>query len=1253
MRIRDGSLPVYGALLSVLFAALASGAPPVRIYVELEDGDGLACRPCFDESVKGWYAVQANCRGFGAPGGGFCAVLHEGAPKAKQTLTVKLAKPLPAGKYRLFLRGIGPLRQDPEASAVRVTLGGVSAGLKWSEPTYYFVWLANVEVTTTEPTREVTLTPIRFGRNRPRIQYEPRRRTFWLDTLYITGDLAAKTPPDLETETAIKAGRSAPAMPRRSAYRADEIHRTPLPEGEVRAEGIRLVAFDGRRNLWPNSSFELGMNDGWAGTQPYAFSDKDLDAHKPFHGNYSLRVPKGDDRKTLAPGEPGVRRPPRVKGIYPFSRPYYLAKGGRYCISLYARGVKRTRIAACLKRVSSDPNAYRNVIALRKNIKKVLVAAGALDDSWRRFHASGDLEAGWYYLSIESPGPLWVDAVQLEAGAAPTPYAPRAVVEGALRTGQYGNTIYDDQRTLTAWVHNSGEKRTDASIRYRLVDVRERVVAEGTTPAIAVGPGRTVQKELPVLPALRGVFSATYALRGRDLPEGETAYAVLPAPATGTTRHEFGVNTSLHPVDVAIHARMGVKWILTCKTPELGAASYMHPKPDQWKWWDRRVDNAIRNGFRLHPGFWCGRLPAYMRQDAPPGYRPARNEGMKKFVPNAAVFNEHAVKVAGHYKGRIGGWNIDDEVSLHWDPALFSKVVNSILDSMDKAHPNVGLDFSATPEYTEEMLRSVKAERLAAFSGSNFDFQYWQSRYCKRLKDQYSKPYISYGVGARAPAATMYHTLYTYKPVRWKAAWGARQMINMYLLQDLDVAGHYSGWWRNAGDHLPGDKPLVDYDGTPLPWGGTLACMARLLADAELLDDVPLGKTGRRAYVFRIGERLGAVTWATCVQSYDHHWKPARRMLPAVSLPCAEDSLVVQDMYFNDVSGHVWKDGRLVLDLGEEPTFLMSRSLGRRALIETLEGATAPSPEVAASFTIEPGPDRRPVLRVTVRNGTDRTLEGLTLDMRVGGHEPMSTSGMRALVEPFRKLGDVPAAASRYVTVPLLLHDRFPLEDGYVRAYLRSADGSEFVSEDRLWILQAPQLAKPPEIDGSLDAKQVASAGWLYYDYSWALLGRGTIQLQEGGEYFGYPPYTVQARAAIVGTWDDKNLYIGIRLQKNQPMLSIDEGDSLRVRIAPQGAPRTDLKVAVGSGGAKGVLVRGRTREPIDVKTSSKGDVTDVEIVVPWERLSATPEAGQVVGFDVFWTDVHKLNGKPVRGTMRWAGGSNSSGYLLLKPPAE
>jgi len=1211
--------------------------PTVHRFIEAEDCDGLLRYPYDNEELKGWYGREANCRGYGAPGRTYCAAIHENAPQNRRTMAQDLAPPLPAGKYRLFLRIVGPHHRTPaEETIVRVTLGEAVANFKWDKGTKRFKWLPGVDVELVRPALNVSFSAVKFGGNGHGTIYEPMNRSIWIDTLYITNDLTEKAAPSLAKERTLRGGVPPEELPERPTYQADDggpsNQIAPKPTGRIYDEPIRLVALDGRKNHWPNSSFELGLNDGWAAshrTKKHVFTDADLDDKDPWHGTYSLRLPAGSS---------------------PFGRPYYLPKSGPMTLSLHVRSDGAPVLATLLK-IEGD---YKNrVIHDRQQTarKPALKLSGTAGKAWQRLSASDELAEGWYYLSLTCSKELWLDGIQLEDGAAVTDFAPRAEVEAGLSTGQLGNIIYEDQKSLKLWLHNSGGAAKQARVQYRIVDVRDRVVAEGTSEPVDVQAGKTVTSDLPIVPQLRGMFSVMHALEGRQLPEGELVCLRMPKPADKPTRHQLGANMSFDATELALHKRLGLNWALTCKTRVVGSASEgVHPKPDEWNWHDDLAARPKQLGMDVIPCFWPSRIPEFMRQTQVSGFRPSRG-GYRSFIPKPDVWQDYVAKVAGHYRQHIKNWCVDDESENAWDPRQHAEIVRLTSEAAKRAAPDVKIGVSAIADFTEEMLQHIPPETIDFFGGSTFDHYYWDGRKVRRLRERYGKPWVCYGVGNRT-INTMYHTLYTYQPVWWNAARMARRVCNLFLVQGLEIAGHYAAILRNDGAHIAKNKPLCGYDGTPLPWGGSYGCLGTLLAYAVELDDVPLGDTGLRAHVSRNGDATYAVTWATCRRSYDHHWRPSMRELFGVSLQCAPGTVGVLDMYWNEQANPRWEGGALQLDLNEEPTFLMDRGLGEETFIAMLRAARAPAKSVDIGVAFVPMSVDKVGLEVSVKNSTGKALKDVTVDLRPPGRrQPFSMAGDWLLARPVVEIAKIGRKKTGTVTLLTVLDGGVPYEAGQLRVNLRTKDGLEAASDEWLWLVPSARVKQAPTIDGDLDEWQDRSAAWLAYNWAWALFGRHIVQLHENGELFSYPPYRIDARAAFWAGWDDENLYVAARLDDDQPILSGEKRENVRIAIGSRGSENCVIDLKPAADGAIDAAISGGQLHTGELASKSRVGKTRIEfeVAIPWRGVAVEPKPRSVLDFDLFWTDADKENNEVVAGTLRWAGGETPTGFMLLR----
>jgi len=667
--------------------------------------------------------------------------------------------------------------------------------------------------------------------------------------------------------------------------------------------------------------------------------------------------------------------------------------------------------------------------------------------------------------------------------------------------------------------------------------------------------------------------------------------------------------------------------VLHCKTREVGSATEMvHPKPEVWNWRDDGPRVPAKYGMDTIACFWAQRLPKFMMKPADRVYRSVRGN-LKREMPDLDQWRDYCGKVAAHYQPWIKHWLPDDEAECSWDPAMFAQVVNATINGVRANAPGVKVGLSAVPEFLEELLKHVDPARVDFFGGSLLDYQYWEARYVRRLGEQHNKPWYCYGVGSRPPAGTMFHTSYLYENERWRAAWMARQIVNLFLIADLKEFGHYAAVLRNDGGHLSLNKPLCDYEATPVPWGAMFGCLGTALAEAVPAGESNFGTGPQRVFYFELDGRLYGVTWATATQDYDYHWKPAQLALKNVRIPLAKEHLDIYDMFMNPLKEVRTEGGGVVLDMNEEPVFFAAKGLGREAFEKALRFATWAEAPVSAFMALVPAGNGTLSLEVRLHNNTRVEMKDVKVDFRWPAKGlPFSTAAEWILREYVKSAGGIPAGTSKTVTLATLLDARKPFEDGYVRARI-TAPGEDLAVEDTLWFVPAARVTVPAELENRL-------AAWLAYDWAWAPMGRTKSQLSTGGEKFGYPGYSLDGRAAFRVGYDAKNLYLHVTVEDNQ---LAETGEAVTMQ----------LRSLWGSDCYN-------TRVVLDPKNGVVTDITGGKrlttiITIPWAKTGIEPKAGAMLRFDLLWTDSDVSDKKAMHGTLKWAGGSKGWGFLLLE----
>ncbi len=1225
------------ALAVVLAPSGVHGAE--RRTIEAEEFQGLKRYPYFRDREPGWYALEGTCRSYGAPGKGYFAMIHEGAKNRVATKT--LTKPLPAGEYQVFISSCGLYWAD-KSNIVAVRMGGAESRIEWDKKLKKnkFRWFKGTNLTLKQPATKIELEAVQFGGKGYAHIYEPSTRTIPVDQIYVTSDLTEKTGPSIQGYHVITSGRDEAAQViakyDKSVYRNVDVHGTPAAENEPQFTPVALQAFDGRKNLWPNSSFEGGGSDGWATNSgaargTYIFSERDHIRETPFHGAYCMRFP----------------------GNLPhFSRVVMVVEKGRYTLSAYARGKK----AGGKLGVSILP-----IGAKRKIGKAVISAKAALSTKWQRLSATGELEAGPVILGVY--GACDLDALQLEKGAAATAYAPRATIEAGLATPYLGHIMYSDRPvTLTAWASNSGAQNAEAKLRYRIVDVRERLVADASV-TIPVPAGQTVSRPVIIEPQLRGLFSAVYSAHGgldsqKPVAEGELVYSVLPPIPKEMPRHAVASNMDNVEAVQELMARMGHKWQLYCKL-YIDKPGRLCPKPGEFKWEEARntLTMAGKYGMRTMPALWPGHLPTHLKDpylSSVESYADKRSitRQIKHVIPgfpDLKKWKEYCKEVALNLGDKVQWWTIDDETEMYYSPAEFARITKATVEGFAASGKPMKVTHSCMGDYTEEMLAELGDEvQLGGFGSSSYNYEYWDARKVQYLQKRYGLPWSCIGVGSsRMPQ--FQHSIPGYSSLYNLTARTAREMVFLTLVQDARVIGHYTGRMWMRGSLINTDYPLMDYDGTPLSHGFTYSCIPLLLANAEPVEDIYLDKLRTVIIVFRQNGQLGACTWANNFHGLDIHWKTEPRQWKDFTLPGAAGKVQVAGMYGNPRPDAKTTGGNVVFDLNEEPTFIFNQDLGDAAFLDMLRNATAAPRPLDLKLAFVPNGQGGVDLGVRATNTTQKAFTGMKLDANFPPNRMVSRTRWM-LPESDGTIGDIAAGATTWGRIRTTAEVAFPIENATFMAWVTDATGKEHPIYDTCWMTVAPRLQ--PKLDGVLSEWDAVHPAWMHYTYSWGRFGRHIVQFEKNGEHFKYC-WRTDARAAIYSAWDDQNLYLAIRCEDDDLVASGADGDRLEIKLNPAAGEVEGTKTYAfewqkgkfaGPDGIRSVTTRRKTKS-YHVKDQNI-TVWTTEMAIPLDGLNARP--GSAAGFDVLWHDADADGKETVTGTWRWAGRSTSLGTLFF-----
>lgn len=1252
------------SLLLILFSTAAAQAQQ-RLLLQPEQWIPSTRIPYMDESAPGWYAMEANCRAYGAPGGGYCVVIHEGA--ANRSISTKLDKPLPPGKYKVFINSLGLYWKD-SSNHLQVHVGDQTSNISWDKAQRRFHWFPGSVIEIKEPADEIKLEVVHFGGKSFAHLYGPNSRTIPVDQIYITSDLTETTGPDTSRNgyrvTFTERDADSDSASAGGSYRTVNILDTPAPVAEPQSYPIRLVSHNSQsRNLLPNSSFELGGGDGWSSVnnsrnqQTHIFTEKDHLKTEAIHGQYALRLP--------GKGSQGLQ----------FSRVFQLEHDGVYTLSAYLKTLdenisRETKIAII-------PIGDRNRLG-----KPLLMAGGKLTDEYQRFSATGELKAGPVILAVYGQG--IIDAAQLEPGDQATEYQPSAIVEASLTTDHLGHIMYSDKPvTLRAWATNAGTSDTTAKLQYRIIDVREQVIAQAEVQ-IPVAAGQTVSREVTINPATQGIFNVVYAAQGRSLAEGELIYSVLPPIPSGMPRHALASNMDNDPASLELMQRMGHKWQLYCKI-YADLPSNASPSPGVYHWDVARKMLAMphEHGMQTMPALWPSHASQYLQNPSLSNWE-AWGNGQRDMVryikggqpvpyPDLDAWREYCKQLALNLGDTANWWTVEDEAEMYYSPRELARIVRATAEGFKASGKDMKISLSSMGDYTEEMIAELDGQvPLSGLGSSSYNYEYWEARKVRYLQKRYDLPWSCIGVGV-ANSPQFRRTGPFGQHVYGRTVRTAQEMIYLAIAQDAKVIGHYTGrlWMTNALKH--NDYPLMDYDGTPLVHGYAYSAIPLLVPQAVPVEDVMLDELGTMVFVYRQHGRLHGVTWSNNTPHLDIHWETDPKIWRDFTLASDAGSLqgkiIVADMFGNDRATRSADDpmairttsqGGIRFDLTEEPTFIVNEGLDDDQFMAMIRNITARPRDIQMRMAYIPDGNGGVNLGVMAHNNTDATINAPKLDANFPPNR-MVTRTDWTLPSRDGTIGDLPPNQQTWGRLKTNLDLTTPVENATYTAWLTLPDGSEHRVYDTCWLTVAPSMT--PDIDGKINEWENIPAAWMYYTYSWARFGRHNTQFQANGEHFKYV-HRIDARAAIQTSRDDKNLYVAIRCEDDDAIFTGEQADVIEIHLNPNpGQVDGTRKLVLRPDGKKVNLAftdaQGRTIATNDVHASMavkdvQGQFNDykawhIELAIPLQAIGTQGSQGQGIGFDLLWHDADHDGHNIVTGTWRWAGRSSSLGTLMFK----
>jgi hypothetical protein len=847
-----------------------------------------------------------------------------------------------------------------------------------------------------------------------------------------------------------------------------------------------------------------------------------------------------------------------------------------------------------------------------------------------------------------------------------------------LTTDQIGNILYADVPTgLIAWAHNSSDVLTNATLTYRIVDVREQRMEEKTI-RFTVPAGKTTSLRIEIGPTRRGLFNVVYAAAGRPYAEGELIYAVLPPIPSGMPRHVLGSNMDAEPASYDLMKRMGHKWQLYCKL-YVDRPTQVNPKADEYTWESLRktLEQARQAGLEVMPALWPSQLPPHLRDAALcewAAYGDGRRDVARQLkmlagkpadqrtavlIPDLKAWRAYCKRLAEAVGDIQPWWTVEDETELYFSAREFARIVSASAEGFRDSGKPMKLSLSCMTDYLDELIAEWGGTiPVSGFGASSYAYEYWEARKARALQQRWNVPWHCIGVGSTGEPQFR-RTGPFGQPVYAHAVRTAQHMLMLTLVQDAKVLGHYAGrlWVQNTLAN--NDFPLMDYDGTPLPHGFTFSCLPLLLSDAVPVEDVYLDTLRTLVFVFRQNGRLHAATWSTAVPGEDIHWRAEPRVWRDVRLAGAEGKVTVADMYGNARDDIRIEKGDSLFDLTEEPALIFNEGLSDEAFLAMVRGITAAPRPIDLGLAFIPNGKGGVDLGVRAHNNTTNALENLKLDANFPPNR-MLTRVDWTLPDRNGKIGPLPAGATEWGRIGTSIGLSAPVENATYTAWLTDSLGREHVVYDTCWMTVAPALHAT--VDGRLNEWGSVPAAWMYYTFSWGRLGRHTTQFVDQGEHFKYIN-RVDSRASIRVGHDAEHLTIAIRCEDDDFVKkgTASAGDRLEIKLSAAPGEAAATRTLILDPAGDGISLSGSASEGAMAALSvveTNNDyapytVWNVEAAIPISALGGTKKSGDAIGFDVVWHDADHDGSNVVTGTWRWAGHSSSLGTLFFVPSSD
>ena len=666
---------------------------------------------------------------------------------------------------------------------------------------------------------------------------------------------------------------------------------------QIRRQYQPQIAAKGVGNPIPNSSFEAGTA-GWGSWSP---------SIRYWGGNVFRLLGEVDDT-TAAHGRRSLRlrvdkgHMPTFYFDYfdPLAVPIHALTAGHKGWAPVEPG-KPYVLSCSLKADAADVPAVLMVhhSPWSRVTKEVKVGPG-----WQRFSCPFTVQrdAVWAAVGVDletselDSATLWIDAVQIEPGQAPTEYAPRRPVESFIDTPAQGNIFTDPAAGMTVRVVacNAGDGPERVSGQLVVTDFFGREVSRDKLDLPVVGHGRHVLPVKGMMRGRRGFYRVEWIPSDGSAPFPQTLRCALIDPY-GHDDSPFGMN---HAYPWAFMLRLAkqagltsmrdwsVKWHTV--EPERGAFDFSVP--------DAQIDRVLAEGldvpvmFPFASAHWCSSADmAKIRQAAGKKEHLQRRYVVACAAKDMDDFRNYVARSVRHYKGRVRCYEIFNEplFTTYSLPARFGYKMEDYLAHLRVAHDTIrsiqpdalvagGIDIWAGHRYTREFVAAGGLQWVDVMTIHQYPHTVPPESYEDELAETrrmmvergQAKPMwlTEYGCYADDDPWVTPNTIGD--TTMSKCNWPSEQAASEALVKMAAVYGTYgvSKVFFHAGtsgylNGRSGSGIFFEYGGAPRKMYPALSALANLLGPASQPLPPRIVRSGLRAYLFKGARGALAVVW--------------------------------------------------------------------------------------------------------------------------------------------------------------------------------------------------------------------------------------------------------------------------------------------------------------------------------------------------------------------------------------------------------